>query len=503
MNKSIKIFDTTLRDGEQSPGCSMNLSEKIEVAKQLETLKVDVIEAGFAIASAGDLASIKAISREIKYSSVCSLARASKGDIDAAYEAVKHAANPRIHTFIATSPVHMEYKLKMTPDEVVQRAVSMVSYAKKYVSDVEFSAEDACRSDIDFLVRIFEAVIKAGATTINVPDTVGYITPEEMYKIIHAIKTRVLGIEDIAISTHCHNDLGMAVANSLAAISAGASQIECTINGIGERAGNTSLEEIVMAIKTRHDIFKNDTNIDTKNIYRASRLIQTITGIPVAPTKAIVGSNAFAHESGIHQHGMLSNRNTYEIMTPESVGIPKTTMVLGKHSGRHAFEDRIRELGYMLSADELNKAFEKFKTLADKKKFIKNDDIEGIIIKDREVENRKFEIENFLINTGNGITSSAVIKLRVNDEIVEKAAIGDGPINAAYKSINKISKLDIDLIDYSLHALTDGEDAQAEAIVKIKIGNTDEVITGRGISTDVIEASIKAYVNGINKHYIS
>lgn len=501
MNKSIKIFDTTLRDGEQSPGCSMNLSEKIEVAKQLEILKVDVIEAGFAIASAGDLASIKAISKEIKDASVCSLARAAKGDIDAAYEAIRHAANPRIHTFIATSPVHMEYKLKMTPDEVVQRAVSMVSYAKKYVSDVEFSAEDACRSDIDFLVRIFEAVIKAGATTINVPDTVGYITPDEMYKIIHAIKTRVAGIDDVVISTHCHNDLGMAVANSLAAISAGASQIECTINGIGERAGNTSLEEIVMAIKTRHDIFKNDTNIDTKSIYRASRLIQTITGIPVAPTKAIVGSNAFAHESGIHQHGMLSNRSTYEIMTPESVGIPKTTMVLGKHSGRHAFEDRIRELGYVLSKDELNKAFDKFKTLADKKKFIKNDDIEGIIIKDREIENRKFEIENFLINTGNGITSSAVIKLRVNDEIVEKAAIGDGPINAAYKSINKISKLDVELMDYSLHALTDGEDAQAEAIVKIKIDG--EVITGRGISTDVIEASIKAYVNGINKHYIA
>lgn len=503
MNKSIKIFDTTLRDGEQSPGCSMNLSEKIEVAKQLEILKVDVIEAGFAIASAGDLASIKAISKEIKDASICSLARASKGDIDAAYEAIKHAVSPRIHTFIATSPIHMEHKLKMTPDEVVERAVSMVSYAKSFVFDVEFSAEDACRSDIDFLVRIFEAVIKAGATTINVPDTVGYITPDEIYSIINTLKNRISGIENVTISTHCHNDLGMAVANSLSAISAGASQIECTINGIGERAGNTSLEEVVMAIKTRYDVFKKDTKIDTKSIYRASRLIQTITGIPVAPTKAVVGSNAFAHESGIHQHGMLSNRSTYEIMTPESVGIPKTTMVLGKHSGRHAFDDRIRELGYILSKDELDKAFEKFKALADKKKFIKNHDIESIIIKDREVENKRFKIENFLINTGNGITSSAVIKLNVNDEIIEKAAIGDGPINAAYKSINKISKLNIELVDYSLHALTDGEDAQAEAIVKIKVGTSDEVITGRGISTDVIEASIKAYINGINKHYIA
>ncbi|MGB5824484.1 MAG: 2-isopropylmalate synthase [Proteocatella sp.] len=503
MKRTIKIFDTTLRDGEQSPGCSMNLREKIEVAKQLEHLKVDVIEAGFAIASPGDLAAIKAISKEIKDSSICSLARTAKGDIDAAYEAIKYAASPRIHTFIATSPVHMEHKLRMTPDEVVERAVSMVAYAKNYVSDIEFSAEDACRSNLDFLVRIFEAVIKAGATTLNIPDTVGYITPNEMYAIISHIKNNVRGIENVVLSTHCHNDLGMAVANSLAAVSAGADQIECTLNGIGERAGNTSLEEVIMALRTRKDIFNIDSRIDTTAIYRASRLIQTITGVPVAPTKAIVGANAFAHESGIHQHGMLANRTTYEIMTPESVGIPKTTMVLGKHSGKHAFEERISELGYNLSKEEIEKAFLKFKILADKKKLIKDRDIEGIIVKDTEVEDKKLEMERFVINTGNDITSTAVLKIKVNGRSVEKVAIGDGPVNAAYKAVNKISGLSIELVDYSLHALTDGEDAQAEAIVKMKINESEDIITGRGISTDVVEASIKAYINGINKHYIA
>ena len=501
MSRSIKIFDTTLRDGEQSPGCSMNLKEKIEVARQLEAMKVDVIEAGFAIASPGDLASIKAIAAEIKDSTICSLARTAKGDIDAAFEAIRNAASPRIHTFIATSPVHMEHKLKMTPDEVVERAVAMVSYAKKYVSDIEFSAEDACRSDLDFLVRIISQVIKAGATTINIPDTVGYITPSEMFNIISHIKNNVPGIENVSLSTHCHNDLGMAVANSLAAVAAGADQIECTINGIGERAANTSLEEVVMAIKTRKDIYQADTRIDTHAIYRASRLIQTITGVPVAPTKAIVGANAFAHESGIHQHGMLSNRTTYEIMTPESVGIPATTMVLGKHSGRHAFEDRINALGYSLSKEDLDEAFKKFKVLADKKKLIKDRDIESIILKDTETEDKKLELESFVINTGNDITSTSVIKLKVNGKTVEKVSTGDGPVNASYKSINKISGLAIELVDYSLHALTDGEDAQAEAVVKIRIGESEDVITGRGVSTDIVEASIKAYVNGINKYY--
>lgn len=501
MARTIRIFDTTLRDGEQSPGCSMNLNEKIEVAKQLEALKVDIIEAGFAIASPGDAAAIAAIADTVKNSTICSLARCVEKDIDAAWNAIRNANDARIHVFLATSPLHMQYKLKMTPDQVVESIAHNVAYAKKYCSNIEFSAEDATRSDLAFLSRAAAAAIQAGATTINIPDTVGYTTPEEYAACIQYLLEHTPGIENVVLSCHMHNDLGMAVANSLAGVNAGVGQIECTINGIGERAGNTSLEECVMAMRTRKDVFGVDCNIETKQIYRASRMIQTITGVPVAPTKPIVGANAFAHESGIHQHGVLANKETYEIMTPESVGIPKNAIVLGKHSGRHAFEDRLRELGYTLDHEKIDKAFEKFKVLADKKKVIKDRDLEALIGAVPVSGAERYTLVNFVINSGNSITSTAVIKVKKGDETFERVAASDGPINAAYRAVNKIVGKDIELDDYSLKSMTDGEDAQAEAIVKIKV-NGSEMVTGRGVSTDIIEASIKAYINGINKFFM-
>lgn len=501
MNRTIKIFDTTLRDGEQSPGCSMNLNEKLEVARELEAMKVDIIEAGFAIASPGDAAAIAAIADLVKDSTICSLARCTEKDIDAAWNAIRGANSARIHTFLATSPLHMEYKLRMTPDQVIESIAHNVAYASKYCSDVEFSAEDSCRSDLDFLCRAFETAIKAGATTLNIPDTVGYLIPSEYADRIRYIREHTAGIENVTLSCHCHNDLGMAVANSLAAVAAGADQIECSINGIGERAGNASLEECVMAIRTRREYMHCDTNIDATKIYRASRMIQTITGVPVAPTKAIVGANAFAHESGIHQHGVLNNKETYEIMTPESVGIPKNAIVLGKHSGRHAFEDRLRELGYTLTREKLDKAFEKFKILADKKKTVKDRDLEAIIGVAPVSGEERYTLVDFVINAGNAITSTAVIKLKKGDEVFERVAASAGPIEAAFRAINKIVGKDIVLEDYSLKSMTDGEDAQAEAIVKISIGGS-QWVTGRGVSTDIIEASIKSYVNSINKYFM-
>ena len=501
MGRTIRIFDTTLRDGEQSPGCSMNLNEKIEVARELEALKVDIIEAGFAIASPGDAAAIAAIADTVKDSTICSLARCVEKDIDAAWNAIRNANSSRIHVFLATSPLHMQYKLKMTQDEVIESIAHNVAYAKKYCPDIEFSAEDATRSDPDFLCRALSAAIKAGATTVNIPDTVGYMIPEEYASRIRYIREHTEGIENVIMSCHMHNDLGMAVANSLAGVGAGIGQIECTINGIGERAGNASMEECVMALRTRKDIFGVDCNVATTQIYRASRMIQTITGVPVAPTKPIVGANAFAHESGIHQHGVLAKKETYEIMTPESVGIPKNAIVLGKHSGRHAFEDRLRELGYTLDKEKLDKAFEKFKVLADKKKVIKDRDLEALIGAVPVSGAERYTLVNFVINSGNAITSTAVIKVKKGDETFERVAASDGPINAAYRAINKIVGRDIELDDYSLKSMTDGEDAQAEAIVKITMDG-GELVTGRGVSTDIVEASIKAYINGINKYFM-
>lgn len=501
MPKQIKIFDTTLRDGEQSPGCSMNLSEKIEVARQLETLGVDIIEAGFAIASPGDAAAIAAIANTIKNSTVCSLARCVEKDIDAAYGSVKEAVDPRIHVFLATSPVHMQYKLKMTPEQVLEAIAHHVAYAKKYISNIEFSPEDATRSDRDFLCRAIDLAIKNGATTINIPDTTGYITPDEYADLIRYIREHVDGAENIILSCHNHNDLGMGVATSLAGIQAGIGQVECTINGIGERAGNASLEEIVMALKTRRDFYDADTRVDTTQIYRSSRMIQTITGVPVAPTKPIIGANAFAHESGIHQHGVLNDKRTYEIMTPESVGIPQNAIVLGKHSGRHAFEARLRDLGYTLTKEKCDTVFEKFKILADRKKVIKDRDLEALIGVVPVSGPIRYRLKQYVINSGNTISTTAVVKVSKGEEEFERAALSDGPINASFAAINKITGLQIELKDYQLRALTDGQDAQSEAVVKMTVGgNEDEVITGRGISVDIVEASIKAYINGINKY---
>ncbi|MDD4690012.1 MAG: 2-isopropylmalate synthase [Eubacteriales bacterium] len=497
MNR-IKIFDTTLRDGEQSPGCSMNLQEKIEVARQLEKLNVDVIEAGFAIASPMDFESVKQIAKTVKEVTVASLCRAVKNDIDSAYDAVKYANNPLIHTFIATSPIHMEYKLKMKPEQVLEQIEQMVGYARSLCPNVEFSAEDAMRSDMDFLAKAIELAIKKGATVVNIPDTVGYRTPQEVMEYITYIKNNVGNINEADISVHCHNDLGMAVSNSLAAIKCGATQVECTVNGIGERAGNASLEEVVMGITTRSDYYNATTNINTKQIYRTSKLISSIIGVAIPPNKAITGANAFAHEAGIHQHGVLANKETYEIMTPSSIGIPEQQMVLGKHSGRHAFEERLNSLGYQLEKEELNVLFNSFKELADKKKIVSDLDIISLLNNKEATQVNTYALEGFTINSGSTITATASVRVINEGNIIEKVAIGDGPIDAAFKAINAIVENKFVLNDYIIHAVTEGEDALGEAVVKLSLNGVQ--YTGRAISTDIMEASIKAYINGVNKH---
>ncbi|MGL5676236.1 MAG: 2-isopropylmalate synthase [Cellulosilyticaceae bacterium] len=498
MAKTIKIFDTTLRDGEQSPGCSMNLSEKLEMARQLERLGVDVMEAGFAIASPGDFQSVKQIAKTIKHASVASLARALTKDIDAAAESLKGAAFPRIHTFIATSDIHMQYKLKKTPEQVLENAVEMVRYAKKFCQDIEFSAEDASRSNPAFLYQIFEAVIQAGATVINVPDTVGYTTPEEFYKLIAGIRENVPSIDKVDISVHCHNDLGLAVSNSLAAARAGATQIECTVNGIGERAGNAALEEIVMNILTRRDIYDLECRLSTKEIYKTSKLLSSITGVKVQPNKAIVGENAFAHESGIHQHGMLAHKNTYEIMTPESIGLTENKMVLGKHSGRHAFVDRIESMGYQLEEEAVNKAFEEFKKLADKKKVVTDRDVEALVLRKSVEIPETYKLERFVINSGNTITSTSSVRLLCKTGAVLEEVMGsyDGPIDASFKAIDKLVGKKFKLHDFVINSVTDGADAQGTVNLKIKFKN--KLYNGHGVSMDIVEASILAYLSAIN-----
>lgn len=495
--RQIKIFDTTLRDGEQSPGCSMNLKEKIQMAKQLERMRVDIIEAGFAISSPGDFASVRAVAKAVKEPIVASLARTTKEDIDRAWEAVSVATQPRIHTFIATSPIHMKYKLCMTPDQVVEQAVAMVKRAKSYCGDIEFSAEDATRSEPEFLARVFSGVIKAGATTINIPDTVGYTAPDEFYNFLIKVQELCPDLSKVDISVHCHNDLGLGIANSLVAIKAGASQVETTINGIGERAGNAAMEELVMALKTRKDIFNAETNIETTEIMRASKLLTTITGMKVQPNKAIVGENAFAHESGIHQHGVLKNKETYEIMTPESVGLTKNNMVLGKHSGKHALRSKAKELGFDLTEEALERAFEKFKAIADKKKNIYDGDIEALLSKEAVQVPRTYQMKSFVINSGNSITSTAVIEALKDDKVIEKVAKGDGPIDAAFRAIGKIVGKQMRLEDFQLHSVTEGMDALGDALVKIS--SNGKSYAGRGLSTDIIEASIHAYINAVNK----
>ena len=496
--KTIKIFDTTLRDGEQSPGCSMNLSEKIEVAKQLELLKVDVIEAGFAVSSPGDFKSVETIAKAIKDCSVASLSRSVKKDIDASYEALRQAAAPRIHVFLATSPLHMQYKLKMTEEQVLEHIRESVAYARSLVPAVEFSAEDASRSDYAFLARAVQTAVDAGAGTINLPDTVGYVLPQEMQAMIEYVRQHVDGIENVDISVHCHNDLGMAVANSLASVGAGATQVECTVNGIGERAGNASLEEIVMAIHTRRALMDADTNINTKQLYRTSRLLSKIIGVSIPPNKAVVGANAFAHESGIHQHGVLAKRETYEIMTPESIGLTTNKMVLGKHSGRHAFDDFLKELGYQLTPEELDAAFAQFKELCDKKKEVTEYDVEALVAQKAAKVVEHFRLKQFVVNSGNTIQATANVTLEdMSGATQEQVALGDGPIDAAYQAIEKIVQMPRHLNNYKINAVSHGEDALGEVVVKVSSEN--RTVTGRGLSTDIIEASMLAYINAVNK----
>lgn len=497
MNR-IKIFDTTLRDGEQSPGCNMNPKEKIEMARQLEQLGVDVIEAGFAIASPMDFRSVQAIAEMVTGCSVASLARCTKGDIDAAWEAVKCAKYPRIHVFLATSDIHMEYKLKMTREQVVSTISEMVAYAHSLCTDVEFSAEDASRSDLPFLAECYSAAIASGAAVINVPDTVGYSTPEEMSRLITFLRQNVLGIEGAEISVHCHDDLGMAVSNSLACVRAGATQVECTVNGIGERAGNASLEEIVMALKTRKDFYQSETGVNTCQIYRSSKLLSSITGVPIPPSKAIVGANAFAHESGIHQHGVIANARTYEIMNSTDVGIPQHTLVLGKHSGKHALRERLNSMGYSLSDRELDEVFARFKVLADKKKVITGSDLEALALNRIRLETGECQLVGHVVNAGYGVPNTSCIKLSRSGKEMEEVAIGSGPLDASFKAINRMLGLNIKLDSFSLNAVTDGEDAIGEAVVKLAAGD-GTVYTGTGLSTDIIESSIRAYLNGVNK----
>ena len=497
--KKVIIFDTTLRDGEQAPGFSMTPSDKLKMALQLENLGVNVIEAGFAASSRGDFASVKEIADAVKSCSVASLSRANRKDIEAAADALKGAELPLIHTFIATSPVHMEYKLKMKPEDVLSLSAEMVAFAKSKVSDVEFSAEDAFRSDREFLVRVLEGVIKAGATRINIPDTVGYSTPDETEALFRYLFEKVKGIEKVIVSAHCHNDLGMAVANSIAALAGGAAQIECAVNGIGERAGNAALEEVVMAIATRGAAFGCETAVNTRQLYRTSKLLSKIVGVSVTPNKAIVGENAFAHEAGIHQHGVLANRETYEIMTPESVGVVKSDIVLGKHSGRHAFAEKIGELGFRLDDSKLDDAFEKFKALCDRKKKVSDIDLEALIYNDILKIKETYTLDRFVVNCGNTITSNCVLRLLYNGAPLEESGIGEGPVDAAYKAVEKLTAAGAKLESYKIRSVTEGEDALGEVTVKLKIA--DKIYVGRGVSPDVIESSILAYLDAENKYF--
>ena len=494
----IRIFDTTLRDGEQSPGCSMNLNEKLTLARQLARLGVDVIEAGFAIASEGDYEAVRAVAAEIGDTTIASLARTGIGDIDRAGQALEAAKMPRIHTFIATSDIHLEHKLKMGREQVLEEVDSAVRRARQFTDDVEFSAEDATRTDWDYLIQVFRCAVDAGAVTLNVPDTVGYTTPVEYHELIRYLREHIPGSENLIFSLHCHNDLGLAVSNSLAAIQAGARQVECTVNGIGERAGNTAMEEVVMALKTRPDVFDGlDTRVNTTEIYPTSRLLSSIIGVPVQPNKAIVGDNAFAHEAGIHQHGVLQNALTYEIMTPQSIGRLSNELVLGKHSGRHAFRDRLQELGYELGDDEFQRAFKEFKDLADRKKIIYNEDLESIVGESVVAEEGRFRLGNLLIQSGTFATPNATVEIFVEGEARKETAQGDGPVDAVFKAITAITETKAELITYQVKAITGGMDAQGE--VTVVVADEGRRVIGHGAHTDIIVASGRAYVNAINK----
>lgn len=492
--RQIVVFDTTLRDGEQSPGASMNIKEKLEVARQLARLGVDVIEAGFPISSPGDFEAVKAIAESVKGPVIAGLARAKDADIEAAGKAV--GKNGRIHTFIATSPIHMEKKLRMPPEKVIEIAVNAVKFAKTFTDNVEFSCEDAGRTDWKFMVEIVTEVIKAGANTINIPDTVGYCAPWEFADQIKYLKDNCSNINQAIISVHCHNDLGMSVANSLAAIRAGAGQVECTINGLGERAGNASLEEIIMNLKVRRDFYKADTKIKTAELYKTSRLVSQITGIRVQPNKAVVGGNAFAHEAGIHQDGMIKERTTYEIMTAESVGWTGEHMVMGKHSGRHAFRQRLQALGYELTGEEIERAFDRFKRLCDLKKKVFDEDLHAIVGDEIFHEKPLWEIDYLNTNSGTSTVPTATVRLKKGEEIFRDSGTGDGPIDAAFMAIERIIGQSFELEEYAIDAVTEGKDAVGSVRVKVSCGQRSA--RGRGVSTDIITASIKAYLSAIN-----
>lgn len=496
--KRIIIFDTTLRDGEQSPGASLNVDEKLEVARQLAALKVDVMEAGFPISSKGDLEAVKRIAQEVKGPVICGLARAVRGDIDAAWEAVQHAKRPRIHTFVATSDIHLKHKLNKTREQVLEIAVEAVKHAKKYTEDVEFSPEDAVRTDFDYLCQVVEKTIDAGATVINIPDTVGYALPDEFGEMIARLLGKVPNLDKAILSVHCHNDLGLAVANSLAAIKSGATQVECTINGLGERAGNASLEEIVMILRTRKDFLDYTTGVDTRQIYRTSRLVSELTGIVVQPNKAVVGSNAFSHEAGIHQHGVIQEKTTYEIMDAASIGLAESQLVLGKHSGRHAFQQRLRELGYELIQEDLDKAFYRFKELADKKKSISDRDLEAIVADEVYAVPEIYRLDYLHVVAGSGIISTATVRIASDAEVVERSGTGVGPVDAVYKTIAACIGAEHHLEEFRIEAVTGGTDALGEVYVRI----TDpqgRLFSGRGSSTDVLDASARAYLRALNR----
>jgi 2-isopropylmalate synthase len=494
----VIIFDTTLRDGEQAAGGTLNTKEKLESAKQLARLGVDVIEAGFPIASPGDFEAVNLIAKEVRSPSICALARAVPEDIDRAGEALKEAAHPRIHIFLSSSDIHLVYQLKKSRQEILEMARNMVTRAKKYTADIEFSPMDATRTEPEYIYQILEAVIDAGATTVNIPDTVGYTIPDEFGRLISGILKNVPNIRQAVVSIHCHDDLGLAVANSLEALRHGARQVECTINGIGERAGNASLEEIVMAIKTRHDLFNLTTNIDTMQIYRTSRLVSELTGFMVQPNKAIVGTNAFSHESGIHQDGVIKMPITYEIIDPKMVGISASSLVLGKLSGRHAFKERLAELGYSLSDEDFSRAFAVFKQLAEKKKIITNKDIESLVAEEQRTVSEIYHLDRIQVSCGDrGIPTAAVRLIGPEGQVIADAALGTGPVDAIYKAINRLVGVTNKLTEFSVKSVTEGIDAIGEVLIRVESGGI--TYTGRGADTDIIVASAKAYINALNR----
>jgi len=496
--EKVIIFDTTLRDGEQAAGTSLNLQDKLGIARQLDKLGVDVIEAGFPASSTGDSEAVRLIARELKRPAICALTLASIGGVDRAWEAVKEAEHPRIHVFLSASDIHLSHQLKKSRDEVLKMSRETVARAKSHLEDVEFSPMDASRADPAYLYQILEAVIKAGATTVNIPDTVGYSTPQEFGSLIQGILNNVPNIDKAVVSVHCHDDLGLAVANSLEAIRVGARQVECTINGIGERAGNASMEEIVMALKTRRDFFELTTNIDTTQIYRTSRLVSELTGFPVQPNKAIVGANAFRHQSGIHQDGVLKKSITYEIMDPRWVGIPSSSLVLSKVSGRHAFKERLSELGYTLSEEDLNRAFQGFKALADKKKDVTDRDIESLIAEELRTVTEVYHLDHVEVSCGDHNIPTATVRLIGPDgQILADAALGTGPVDAVYKAINRIVGIPNRLTEFTVKSITEGIDAIGEVLIRIETEGV--TYTGRGAATDIIVASAKAYMNALNR----